>query len=82
MSNFQIQEPHFEKEQQAKEGLNLSALAVRERPVTLFFLLTFIIAGAFHRRLNITRCFAIAGLTSSFGPKHLFGPKNVTETTN
>jgi len=46
MSNFEIQEPHFEKEQKAKSGINLSALAVRERSVTLFFLLAVIIAGA------------------------------------
>ena len=47
MTNFEIQEPRFEKEQHAKEGINLSALAVRERSVTLFFLLASIIAGAF-----------------------------------
>jgi multidrug efflux pump subunit AcrB len=47
MTNFEIQEPHFEKEQRGKEGINLSALAVRERPVTLFFLFAFIIAGVF-----------------------------------
>ena len=37
----------FEKERNAKSGINLSALAVRERSVTLFFLLAVIIAGAF-----------------------------------
>src|SRR5260370_17759580 len=47
MSKFEIQEPHFEKETNAKSGINLSALAVRERSVTLFFLLAIIIAGAF-----------------------------------
>jgi multidrug efflux pump subunit AcrB len=47
MSKFEFQEPHFEKEQRAKEGINLSALAVRERSVTLFFILAVIIAGAF-----------------------------------
>ena len=47
MSKFEIQEPHFEKERNAKSGINLSALAVRERSVTLFFLLAVIIAGAF-----------------------------------
>jgi multidrug efflux pump subunit AcrB len=47
MSNFEIQEPHFEKEQRAKEGINLSAFAVKHRSVTLFFLLSFVIAGAF-----------------------------------
>src|ERR1700678_398539 len=47
MSNFEIQEPRFEKEQTAKQGINLSALAVKERSVTLFFLVAFVIAGAF-----------------------------------
>ena len=47
MSKFKIQEPSFENEQSAKEGINLSALAVKERSVTLFFLLAFIIAGTF-----------------------------------
>src|SRR6516162_10313197 len=46
MSEFEIQTPHFEKEQKVKEGINLSALAVRERSVTLFFILAVIIAGA------------------------------------
>jgi multidrug efflux pump subunit AcrB len=46
MSNFEIQEPHFEKERNVESGINLSALAVRERSVTLFFLLAVIIAGA------------------------------------
>ncbi len=47
MSDFEIQEPRFEKEQAAKQGINLSALAVRERSVTLFFLVAFVVAGAF-----------------------------------
>jgi multidrug efflux pump subunit AcrB len=47
MSRFEIQEPRFEKEQTAKQGINLSALAVKERSVTLFFLVTFVLAGAF-----------------------------------
>jgi len=47
VSNFEIQEPSFEKEQNTKQGINLSALAVRERSVTLFFLLAMVIAGAF-----------------------------------
>src|SRR5712672_1088890 len=47
MSKFEIQTPHLEKETNAKSGINLSALAVRERSVTLFFLLAVIIAGAF-----------------------------------
>ena len=46
MTKFEIQTPHFEKEQKAKEGINLSALAVQERSVTLFFILAVIIAGA------------------------------------
>lgn len=46
MSRFEIQEPHFEKERAAKQGINLSALAVREQSVTLFFLLAVILAGA------------------------------------
>ena len=47
MSNFEIQEPRFEKERNAKSRINLSALAVKERSVTLFFLLAFVIAGTF-----------------------------------
>lgn len=47
MSNFELQTPDFQKERNAKAGLNLSALAVRERPVTVFFLLAVIIAGVF-----------------------------------
>ncbi|HXB22765.1 MAG TPA: efflux RND transporter permease subunit [Candidatus Solibacter sp.] len=47
MSNFEMQEPDFEKEKNAKQGINLSALAVRERSVTLFFLLAMVLAGAF-----------------------------------
>ena len=46
MTKFEIQTPHFEKEQKAKGGINLSALAVRERSVTLFFILAVITAGA------------------------------------
>src|SRR5258706_10639361 len=46
MSKSEIQTPHLEKEQKAKEGINLSALAVRERSVTLFFILAVITAGA------------------------------------
>jgi multidrug efflux pump subunit AcrB len=45
MSNYEIQEPHFSEEQAAKSGLNLSALAVKERSVTLFFLFAVIISG-------------------------------------
>ncbi len=47
MNNFEIHEPDFEKERNTKQGINLSALAVRERSVTLFFLLAMVIAGAF-----------------------------------
>ncbi len=47
MSKFEIQEPDFEKERNATEGINLSALAVRERSVTLFFLLAMVLAGGF-----------------------------------
>src|ERR1700739_2582469 len=47
MSKFEVQEPHFEEETNVERGINLSALAVRERSVTLFFLLGVIIAGAF-----------------------------------
>ncbi|HEX8893700.1 MAG TPA: efflux RND transporter permease subunit, partial [Terriglobales bacterium] len=47
MTKFEIQTPHFENEQKAKGSINLSALAVRERSVTLFFILAVIIAGAF-----------------------------------
>lgn len=45
MSKFEIQEPHLEKEA-TKQGINLSALAVKEKSVTLFFLLAVILAGA------------------------------------
>ncbi len=47
MSNFDFQAPKIEKESDSGRGFNLSALAVRERSVTLFFLLAMIIAGAF-----------------------------------
>src|ERR1700748_3010295 len=47
MSDFEFQEPRFEKEQAAKQGINLSAFAVQERSVTLFFLVAFVVAGAF-----------------------------------
>jgi len=46
VSNFEIQEPDFGKERNAPTGINLSALAVRERSVTLFFLLAMVLAGA------------------------------------
>src|SRR5947209_6305383 len=45
MSDIDFQAPNVKKEEQAGHGLNLSALAVRERSVTLFFLLAAIIAG-------------------------------------
>jgi multidrug efflux pump subunit AcrB len=47
MSDLEVRKPRFEKEGNAKQSVNLSALAVRERSVTLFFLLAMIIAGAF-----------------------------------
>src|SRR5258708_20296424 len=47
MSDLEFRKPRFEKEGNAKQSVNLSALAVRERSVTLFFLLAMIIAGAF-----------------------------------
>jgi len=47
VSNFDFQAPKIEKESDSRRGFNLSALAVRERSVTLFFLLAMIIAGAF-----------------------------------
>src|SRR5258707_15627585 len=47
MSDFDFQAPKIEKESDSRRGFNLSALAVRERSVTLFFLLAMIIAGAF-----------------------------------
>ncbi len=47
MSEFELQRPHCEKEGPAKGGINLSAFAVRERSVTLFFLLAVIITGVF-----------------------------------
>src|SRR5260370_36768531 len=45
MSDFEVQEPQFKKDIQAEQGFNLSALAVREKSVTLFFLLAVIVAG-------------------------------------
>ncbi len=47
MSDFEVRKPRFEKAENAKQSVNLSALAVRERSVTLFFLLAMVIAGAF-----------------------------------
>src|SRR5712671_3201505 len=47
MSDLEVRKPRFEKDGNAKQSLNLSALAVRERSVTLFFLIAMIIAGAF-----------------------------------
>ena len=46
MNGVGLQEPAIEKKPADVHGLNLSALAVRERSVTLFFLLAIIIAGA------------------------------------
>ena len=47
MSDFEVRKPRLENEGNAKQRVNLSALAVRERSVTLFFLLAMVIAGAF-----------------------------------
>jgi multidrug efflux pump subunit AcrB len=47
MSDFEFQSPRVEKQPEAQRGFNLSALAVRERAVTLFFLLATILAGVF-----------------------------------
>src|SRR6266404_2642820 len=47
MSDFEVGKPRLENEGNAKQRVNLSALAVRERSVTLFFLLAMVIAGAF-----------------------------------
>src|SRR6267142_6624492 len=47
MSDLEVRKPRFENEENAKQRVNLSALAVRERSVTLFFLLAMDIAGAF-----------------------------------
>jgi multidrug efflux pump subunit AcrB len=44
MSDFEFEPPTIEKPEDSK-GFNLSALAVREKSVTLFFLLAIIIAG-------------------------------------
>src|SRR3989441_12053535 len=46
MNGVGLQEPAIDKKPTGAHGLNLSALAVRERSVTLFFLLAIIIAGA------------------------------------
>src|SRR6266853_2598183 len=45
MSDFEVQEPQFKKDIEPEQGFNLSALAVREKSVTLFFLLAVIVAG-------------------------------------
>ena len=45
MSDFEFQPPRVSHDTERTEGFNLSALAVRERSVTLFFLLAIIIAG-------------------------------------
>jgi multidrug efflux pump subunit AcrB len=45
MSDYEFQPPRIEKQPDQHRGFNLSALAVRERPVTLFFLLATILAG-------------------------------------
>ena len=45
MNNPNEQQPHFDKELLAKQGFNLSAIAVRERSVTLFFIILVIGVG-------------------------------------
>ncbi len=45
MSTFEFQPPRVSQDTERTEGFNLSAVAVRERSVTLFFLLAIIIAG-------------------------------------
>src|SRR5258705_10593172 len=45
MSDFELHPPRVSQDAETTEGFNLSALAVRERSVTLFFLLAIIIAG-------------------------------------
>src|SRR5216683_945687 len=45
MSDFEVRKPRLENEGNAKQSVNLSALAVRERSVTLFFLLAMVVAG-------------------------------------
>src|SRR5258707_6408399 len=47
MSDFEVRKPRLETDWNAKQRVNLSALAVRERSVPLFFLLAMVIAGAF-----------------------------------
>ena len=44
MSDFEFKAPTIENPD-AQEGFNLSALAVRQKSVTTFFLLAIIIAG-------------------------------------
>src|SRR5215813_10666362 len=46
MNGVGLEEPAIEKKPAGVHGFNLSAIAVRERSVTLFFLLAIIIAGA------------------------------------
>src|SRR5260370_527549 len=45
MSDFEFQPPRVSQGTERTEGFNLSAVAVRERSVTLFFLVAIIIAG-------------------------------------
>ncbi len=45
MSDFELHPPRVSQDAETTEGFNLSALAVRERSVTLFFLLAIVIAG-------------------------------------
>src|SRR5260370_20208298 len=54
MSVLDVQPPKIEQEPNDRNGFNLSALAVRERSVTLFFLIGAVIVGMF-AYLNLGR---------------------------
>src|SRR5258708_35424216 len=54
MSVLDVQPPKIEQELNDRNGFNLSALAVRERSVTLFFLIGAVIVGTF-AYLNLGR---------------------------
>src|SRR6185437_278587 len=45
MSESPDQVPHLEEQTAQKQGLNLSAIAVRERSVTLFFIVLIVCVG-------------------------------------
>src|SRR5882672_12092284 len=54
MSGLAVQHPKIEQEPNDRSGFNLSALAVRERSVTLFFLMGTVVVGMF-AYLNLGR---------------------------